>query len=126
MRDEHWFNLYGWWPDDQQPPVAVFSCAGFDKLQPRGPETERVIANNLVSVLAGFLGNLGTHTKGAQDCPLAFNESRDWKHVAGELKFDQGCREKLRRKKLGPQLRALDTLLKLFRSPISRSAKTGK
>ena len=126
MRDEEWFNLYGWWPDDQQPKVAVFSCAGFDQLKPRGPETERVIANNVVSVLAGFLGNLGTHVKGARDCPLAFNESRDWKHVAGELKFDAGCREKLRRMKLGPQLRAMDTLLKLFKSPISKSAKTGK
>lgn len=115
MRDDDWLNLYAWWRPGQSTKVAVLSCAGFDDLQPTGPETDRVIANNVVSVLAGFFGNLGSHAAGKQSCPLAFNESRDWKYVAGNLAFDERCRAKLRGLQRGAQLRAMEGLLKVFK-----------
>jgi len=114
MRDEDWLNLYAWWPADQSPKVAVFSCAGFSELQPKGPETNRVLANNVVSVLAGFFGNLDTHAGGKQSCPLAFNQTRAWKYVSGTLSFDSKCKAKLKGLHRGAQLRAMETLLKAF------------
>ena len=32
LRDNDHFNLYGWWPSGQKPPVVIFSCAGLDRL----------------------------------------------------------------------------------------------
>ena len=116
MGDEDWLNLYGWWTADQSPKVAVVSCAGFEELEPKGPETDRVIANDVVSVLAGFFGNLDTHAGGKQNCPLAFNQSREWKYVAGNLEFDARCRAKVKGLHHGAaQLRAMENLLKLFK-----------
>ena len=113
LRDNEWLNLYGWWPDDRKPPVVFFSVAGFDELKPEGPDTDRAIANALVTGLAGFYGQTGTHSSGAKDCPLAFNENRDFEHMAGPQKFDASCRRKLA-SKLGAKLEALDSLLKVF------------
>ena len=110
LRDEDWLYLYGWWPDERTPPVVIFSVAGFDQLPAEGPETDRAIANAVVTCLAGFYGNLDTHERGAKDCPLAFNQSRDYKHVVGPQKFDAGCRRKLKQP-LGAKLAALDALL---------------
>ena len=63
LRDNDWLYLYGWWPDGGKPPVMIFSIAGFDDLEPEGPETDRAIANAMVSGLAGFFGDIGTHSK---------------------------------------------------------------
>ncbi|HEX8030979.1 MAG TPA: CHAT domain-containing protein, partial [Vicinamibacterales bacterium] len=116
MGDAEWLNLPGWWPYEQSPKVAVVSCAGFDELEPKGPQTDRVIANTVVSILAGFFGSLDTHAGGKQNCPLAFNQSRAWQHIAGQLEFDARCRAKVRGLQRGAvQLRALETLLKLFK-----------
>ena len=119
MRDDEWFNLYAWRAGGAATKVAVASFAGFDDLASKGPVTDRVLANTIVSLLAGFFG-------GVKDCPMAVDESRDWQDVAGALAFDAGCREKLRARGLATQLRAMDTLLALFKPPRSKSASTGK
>jgi len=113
LRDNDWLYLYGWWPDDQKPPVLLFSVAGFDALTPEGTDTDRAIANAMVTGLAGFYGNVGTHSGGAQDCPLAFNQARDLKHLVGPQKFDAKCRQKLKGR-LGAKLGALEALLTAF------------
>jgi hypothetical protein len=118
LRDAEWLYLYGWWPDGGKPPVVIFSIAGFDRLPPEGPETDRAIANALVAGLAGFYGNAGTHSRGAKDCPMAFNQQRDYRHLVGRQKFDAGCRRKLSRT-LGPKLGALEALLNSQGTPES-------
>ncbi|MDR4485324.1 MAG: CHAT domain-containing protein [Nitrospirales bacterium] len=113
LRDDDWLNLYGWWPVNKKPPVVIFSCAGFDELAPEGPETDRVIANISVTMLAGFLGQMDSHKRGAKDCPLAFDEGRDLELLAGPQVFDQNCHAKLK-KKIPTELAALKVLLKTF------------
>ena len=111
--DDHTLNLYGWWPDNKKPPVLIFSCAGFDDLAPEGPETDRVIANVTVAMLAGFLGDIDSHYRGAKNCPLYYDEDRDLSHLSGPHAFDKGCREKLK-KKIPKEFAALQVLLKTF------------
>jgi hypothetical protein len=113
MRDDNWLNIYGWWPADKKPPILLFSVAGFEEIPPEGPETNRAIANATVCGLAGFYSDMDSHTGGAQDCPMAFNEGREIEYVVGPLKFDASCR-KLLRPKLGAKLDALEALLKTF------------
>ena len=86
--------------------------AGFNQLAPEGPETDRVIANGMVSTLAGFYGNLDSHAKGSKECPLFFNGQRNFEDVAARQRFDKDCRKKL--KGLGAKLDALDALLNVF------------
>jgi len=113
LRDDEWLNLYGWWPADRTPRVAIFSCAGFDGLPVEGPETDRAVANTMVAVLAGFFGEQDTHARGPKDCPLSFNKDRALEHLTGPQKFDPNCRKKLRAK-LSKELPALDALLETF------------
>ncbi|MDZ4821426.1 MAG: CHAT domain-containing protein [Planctomycetota bacterium] len=73
MSDDNFLNIYGWWPPGQQPPVMIFSSAGFDDLPPAGDDTDRAIANLMVEGLTGFLGNVDSHSdKIAPNCPLGF------------------------------------------------------
>ena len=112
MRDDEWENIYGWWPNNREPPILIQSVAGFDQLAPEGRETDRVIANEMVSSLAGFYGNLGSHARGSKECPLFFNQQREFEHIAARQRFDKDCRRKL--KGLGAKLDALDALLNVF------------
>jgi len=117
----HWmygdglWNLYGWWPDAQKPPVIVFSAAGFDELMPEGPQTDRAIANLLVMGLSGFLADLDTHPRGARDCPLFRNTKRDLAYITEPRKFDAACRARIA-KEHADELKSLDALLKWARS----------
>jgi hypothetical protein len=113
LRDDNWLYLYGWWPDHRTPPISFISVAGFEELQPEGAETDRLIANMLVTCLAGFFGEMGTHDRGARNCPLAFNESRDFAHLIAEQRFDAQCRRSLKGR-LGRQLKALEGMLEAF------------
>jgi len=113
MRDDEWFNLYGWWPDGGKPPIIIHSVAGFDEIPPEGPETDRALANGLVSELAGFYGDVETHERGAKDCPMSFDESRDVAVIIGPQNFDASCRKTLK-SMLGSKFDALDALLKTF------------
>jgi hypothetical protein len=113
LRDDSWLYLYGWWPDEGTPPVIIFSVAGLDALKPAAPETDRAIANALVSGLSGFYARVDTHRNGSKDCPLYFNERRALEHIAGAQKFDAGCRRRLT-KAIGGRLPALEALLRAF------------
>lgn len=113
MRDDNWLNLYGWWPGGRKPPLIIFSIAGFEDLAPEGSETDRAIANATVTGLAGFYGDMDGHTRPPKDCPMWFNEGRDFKHLVGRQKFDVSCRKKLK-PKLGSKFAALEALLKAF------------
>jgi hypothetical protein len=112
LRDDHWLNLYGWWPGGKKPPVVIFSCAGFEDLAAEGPDTDHAIANVTVTALAGFYGQMDSHKSGPQDCPLSFNENRDFKYLTGPQKFHKACRDKLK-KKIPKELAALEAILKL-------------
>ena len=57
-------------------------------------------------------GDLDSHETGSKQCPLFFNEERDFEQIAGRQRFDKGCRKKLKR--LGAKLDALDALLNVF------------
>ena len=114
MEDEATVNLYGWWPDKGDPPIVIFSVAGFEELAAQGRDTDRAIANAMVAGLAGFYGDFDSHRGGARNCPMWLNPSRNVGHLIGEQKFDAVCKRKLRRK-LGRKLGALEALLKAFR-----------
>ena len=114
LRDDDYLNIYGWWPEAQKPPVVIFSLAGFEQLKAEGPETDRAIANAVVASLTGFYANLNSHARGPKDCPMWFDERRDYKHLAGRLKFDATCRRRLA--SLGAKLGGLDALLRVFTS----------
>ena len=114
MRDDDARNLYVWWPNTRKPPVMIFSCAGFDNLAAEGPDTDRAIANAMVSGLAGFFGEIGTHERGAKDCPLFANKNRNVKHLISVQKLDPSCRKTLNQK-IRAQLPALDALLEVFK-----------
>lgn len=111
LRDDDWLYLYAWWPGDKTPPVVLLSVAGFDQMEPEGPETDRVIANAMVACLAGFYGDTDTHKDGAKDCPLYFNKDRSFDHLTASQHFDAKCLRKLKGA-LGEKLDALQSLLK--------------
>ncbi len=115
LRDNDWFNIYGWWPDHQKPPVIILSYAGFDELEAEGPATDRAIANVTVAALAGFLARVGTHNRAPLNCPLAFDDDRNFANLTGSQKFDRICRKKLHQK-IPQELPALDAILELFSS----------
>ena len=113
MRDQETLNIYLWWSEDRKPPIIIFSIAGFDDLPPAGAETDRALANALVTGLAGFYGEVDTHTDGKRDCPLAYDGSRDFNLLVGRQEFDQDCVSRLQ-PKLGEKFAALEALLKTF------------
>lgn len=114
LRSNDDFDLYSWWPDENGPPILLFSCAGFEAMTAEGPQTDHAIANVLVQALAGFLGQIDTHRRGAKDCPMAYNPERNLARIIGSQSFDPDCRRKLQ-KKIPKELPALDALLKVFR-----------
>jgi hypothetical protein len=77
MRDDDWLNLYGW--SGKQERIGIFSAAGFNGLPTSGLEAHRLIANVIVSQLAGALTDFESHSDGAKDCPFSWNEARDLK-----------------------------------------------
>jgi hypothetical protein len=113
LRDDRRLYRHGWWPEDRTPPVAFVSVAGFTRMPPEGPETDRAIANAIVSCLAGFFGGIAAHARGANDCPLAITRSRDAGSPAARPRFDATCRRKLA-SRLGGKMKALDALLDVF------------
>ncbi|HSE31191.1 MAG TPA: CHAT domain-containing protein [Pyrinomonadaceae bacterium] len=114
LRDDDWLGLYGWWPSDKRPPIIIFSIAGFEELSPEGPETDRAIANAMVTGLAGYYGEFESHDGRSTDCPMWFNEERDYQHLVSDQRFDASCRKKLKAK-VGKTFGAFEALLKVFR-----------
>lgn len=114
VRDEEGVDWYNWWVvGDDSPPIVIFSIAGFDELAPEGPETSRAIANNMVSALTGFYGEIEAHKRGPKNCPLWFDEERKFETLITQWTFDAVCRKSLKRK-LGKKFDAFEALLKVF------------
>jgi len=113
LRDNEVLNLYGWWPSDRKPPIIIFSIAGFEELAPEGAETDRAIANAMVTGLAGYYGEFASHRGNSRDCPMWYNEKRNFKHLVSPQSFDTSCKKKLRLK-VGQKFGALEALLKAF------------
>jgi hypothetical protein len=74
--------------------VSLFSVWRLG-LPPRGPATERVIANLLAGCLAGALGRVEVHERGPKQCPMYFNPERSLDVLQGRMQFDKQCRTKL-------------------------------
>jgi CHAT domain-containing protein len=90
------YNRYGWWPSKDRPPVLIFSTKGLG-LKPKGPATDRAIANVAVSGLAGYLMDRGSHDKPPRDCPSYYNPNRSLALLTARQKFCNECSDKLRR-----------------------------
>ena len=95
MCDDDTLYLYGWWPPNQTPRVIAFSTAGFDEITPEGSSP---IERSPTRWCRGWrdssaAGQPRTRQErlSARLQPRAVDE-----YVAGRLKFDPGCRRKLR------------------------------
>lgn len=102
-----------WWPRPEDPPVVIVSFAGFDQLQPEGATTDRVIANLLVSALAGYFGKLPVHASGGGTCPMACGSEDSPRRLAGSLAFDRTCLARLK-SQLPHAVADLQALLQAF------------
>ena len=106
------YNIYGWWPSQDKPPVLIFSTKGLG-LEPKGTATDRAIANVAVSGLAGYLLDMDSHKKGPKDCPNYYNPDRKLKIVTGRQKFCKACADKLRKDHV-EELKAFNAILHVF------------
>ena len=111
MRDNDTFNVYGTWSSNS--PVTIFSCAGLE-LGPAGGETDRAIANVLVTLLAGFRSDIDSHKDGSETCPLYYNPMRRRSLIVGQLSFDRACRKVLLEKLSTHEVNALEALLAAY------------
>jgi len=89
------YDIYGWWPSPEKPPVLIFSTKGLD-LEPKGPATDRAIANVAVSGIADYLMDEDSHEKPPRDCPNYYNPQRKLEVLTGRQKFCKLCADKLR------------------------------
>lgn len=113
LRDDDCLNLYSWWPAGDETPIIIASFAGLEGLVPDGVETDRGLANMIVSGLAGYFADLGTHEMGSRSCPMWFNENRELGGILGRQVFDGDCLEHI--KDACPEkIPAFNALLALF------------
>jgi len=110
-RKEPQYDLYGWWPGPDKPPVLIFSTKGLE-LDPKGEATDRVIANAVVSNIAGHLVDVD-HPKGPKDCVNYWNPKRDPRILTGKQRFCAKC-ESLLKKEHPAKLKALKAILREF------------
>ena len=113
MRSDDTLNLYGWWPRQRKPPVLVLSFAGFDGLLTEGLQTDRALANLVVSALAGFFGGMSAHNNGSHDCPMWHNPDRLLSHLTKAQRFDRACRTHLEQSN-SRELEAFNAILNAF------------
>lgn len=106
------YNIYGWWPSKEMPPVLIFSTKGLG-LEPKGPATDRAIANVAASGIAGYLLDEGSHKEGPNDCPNYYNPRRSLQLLTGHQKFCRKCSNNLRRR-YPEELKALNGILMAF------------
>lgn len=105
-------DYYGWWPGPDKPPVLIFSTTDLG-LAPKGPATDRAIANVAASSIAGYLMASECHAKGATNCPNYLNPNRKLELLTGRQRFCKPCIAKLAR--WHPrELRALKALVSAF------------
>ena len=106
------YNIYGWWPDKDKPPVLIFSSKGLG-LEPKGLATDRAIANVTVGGIAGYLLET-SHEQGARDCPNYYNADRKLSLISSRQKFCKDCLEKLQQKGYSNELKSLNAILGAF------------
>jgi hypothetical protein len=115
MRDDDYWNIYGWWSGDPSLPILIFSTAGL-ALPAEGPVAGRSVANGMVIGLAAQMIESKTrtspmHDKTPANCPFYYNENRDVASVSGRLKFDAKCRKRLLSNLPKATVAAFDALL---------------
>jgi hypothetical protein len=107
------YNIYGWWPDTDMPPTLIFSTKGLG-IPPKGPATDRAIANLTVSGIAGYVCEEDrTHKKRPYDCPNYYNPNRKLALLTGPQKFCKACATELRRTH-AQELKAFNAILRAF------------
>jgi hypothetical protein len=99
MCDEHTLNIYGWWSASADVPILLFSTWALD-LDATGTNARRAVANGIVESLAAQLvsahdGTECMHEVGSKSCPFHYNAERLVDHIAGRLRFESRCRQKL-------------------------------
>jgi hypothetical protein len=97
MSGAGWDNVYGWASDKVDVPVLMFSVAGLH-LPPRTQQTNRALANMIVSLLAFRLGAAGAHDRTPKSCPMFSNIERELEVVTEHQVFDKRCAELLKKK----------------------------
>ena len=106
------FNIYGWWPPRDKPPVLIFSTKELG-LDPKGPETDRAIANAIVAGISGYLLNEHAHAKPLATCPRYRNPLRKLSVLTGRQKFCAACRKKLENR-FKTEWKAMNAILRAF------------
>lgn len=106
------YNIYGWWPGPDKPPVLIFSTKELG-LEPTGATTDRAIANVAVSGIAGYLIASDSHKTVPTNCPSYYNPSRKLELLTGRQKFCKPCSDKLR-KSHAEEFKALNAILAAF------------
>ena len=130
MRDDNYYDIYGWWSADPELPILIFSTAGL-ALDALGPAAGRALANQLVASLAAQLLESVTksdcmHSSPPKNCPFYFNAERDSELIVGRRQFDKRCRDELLKKlpkDLNPEsvVAAFDALLAAYDDPVTET-----
>jgi hypothetical protein len=89
------YDIDGWWPSPEKPPVLIFSTKRLD-LEPKGPATDRAIANVAVKGIASYLMVEAAHDKPPRDCPNYYNSQQKLEVLTGRQQFCKPCADKLR------------------------------
>jgi hypothetical protein len=78
-------------------PVLIFSYSGMEtEFNPSGPKTDRVLANAIVSLLAGARIALERHSAEPESCPMHLRTMESAAGITRELRFDARCMAILR------------------------------
>jgi len=93
--DSPTYEIYGWWPSPDKPPILIFSTNGLG-MEPKGPATDRAIANLAVSGITGYLMDVDSHTRGPRSCPNYYNPDRKLDVLTSRQSFCKPCAAKLR------------------------------
>jgi CHAT domain len=123
LRDNTAADLHGWWSDDPEVPIVIFSTAGL-ALPANDPQTSRVIGNGLTGSLASYFLAANSKAAGvrsgrAVDDVFYFGAGRNFARMTERQHFPPASRALLRKhlpSKLDPPatLAALEALLGAF------------
>ena len=106
------YNIYGWWPSPGKPPVLIFSTNELG-MEPKGPATDRAIANLAVSGITGYLMDVDSHVRGPRNCPNYYNPDRKLEVLTSRQRFCRPCARKLRAAH-PEEFKALNAILAAF------------
>ena len=110
--DDPTYDIYGWWPSPGKPPVLLFSTNGLG-MEPKGPATDRAIANLAVSGITGYLMDVDSHVSPPRDCPNYYNPDRKLELLTNRQRFCKRCARRLRAAH-PEEFKALNAILTAF------------